>query len=314
MEKQAKKGKFQTVLQNINDQVSKGTALSDAMEDHPETFSNLFISMLRAGEESGNLSESLEIVGTQMEKTYLLKKKIKGAMMYPAVILVAMVIIAILMLVFIVPTLTATFTELNVDLPVTTQLIIGVSDFLRNNAIATLFGIVAFFVLGGMFLKSKKGQRTLDFVLLHTPIISDITKKINAARTARTLSSLLSSGVEFTTAVGIAEDVMQNSYYKTILKQAGEVIVKGGNISEVFSQHEKLYPLFVGEMAAVGEETGKLAEMLFEVAKFYEEEVEQKTKDMSTVIEPFLMILIGGGVGFFAISMMSPMYSLADKI
>ncbi len=314
MEKQAKNGKFKNVLQNLNDQVSKGSALSDAMENHPNVFSKLFVSMLRAGEESGNLTDSLAIVGEQMERTYLLKKKVKGAMMYPGVILSAMILIGVLMLMFVVPTLTTTFEGLGIDLPLSTRIVIGVSDFLRNNILATLFGAIAVFTVLGMFFRSARGQKTLDFVFLHTPVIKGITVKVNAARTARTLSSLLSSGVEYTTAVGITEDVIQNSYYKVVLKEAGEVIVKGGNISELFADNVKLYPLFVSEMSSVGEETGKLSEMLLEVAKFYEDEVEQKTKDMSTIIEPFLMILIGGAVGFFALSMMSPMYSLADKI
>ncbi len=314
MEKQNKKGTLKTVLKNIIDEVSKGVSLSDAIEFYPKVFTPLFVSMARAGEEAGNLADSLQIIGMQMEKTYLLKKKIKGAMMYPAIILCAMVLIAVLMLIFIVPTLTATFESLNVDLPLSTRSIIAVSDFMRNNSLFVLVGAVTAFLGFGYGLRTPKGQRIFDFVLLHTPIIKDLTQQINAARTARTLSSLLSSGVEFTTAVQIAENVIQNSYYKTILHEAGEHIMKGGNISEVFEKHSDLYPLFMSEMSAVGEETGKISEMLLEVAKFYEDDVEQRTKDMSTVIEPFLMIVIGAGVGFFALAMMSPMYSLADKI
>ncbi len=314
MEKQAKEGKFKKVLVDINDGVSKGKTISECLSEHKEVFSTLFVSMVRAGEESGNLSESLEIVSGQMERTYILKKKIKGAMMYPGIILFAMILIATLMLIFVVPTLTATFKGLGVDLPMSTKIIIYVSEFINNNLLLTLFAVICVVVLGGMYFRTKNGKRVLDYVFLKTPLIGDITKKVNSARTARTLSSLLSSGVEYTIAVGITEDVLQNSYYKSVLKEAGEVIVKGGSISEIFSSRVNLYPLYVSEMAKVGEETGKLSEMLLEVAKFYEEEVEQKTKDMSTVIEPFLMILIGGAVGFFALSMMSPMYSLADKI
>ena len=314
MEKQAKVGKFKKVLKDINEGVSKGKTLSECLNSHNDVFSTLFVAMVKAGEESGNLSDSLSIIANQMERTYALKKKIKGAMMYPAIVLIAMILITILMLIFIVPTLTATFESLNVDLPLSTKIIIESSKFIKGNMLATLFGLIVLVVGAGMYFKTKGGKKFLDYTFLHTPMISDITKKINSARTARTLSSLLASGVEYTTAVGITQEVLQNSYYKDIMKEAGEVIVKGGNISEIFSSHVGLYPMFVSEMASVGEETGKLSEMLLEVAKFYEEEVEQKTKDMSTVIEPFLMIVIGAAVGFFALSMMSPMYSLADKI
>ena len=314
MEKQAKVGKFKKVLKDINEGVSKGKTLSECLNSHNDVFSTLFVAMVKAGEESGNLSDSLSIIANQMERTYALKKKIKGAMMYPAIVLIAMILITILMLIFIVPTLTATFESLNVDLPLSTKIIIESSKFIKGNMLATLFGLIVLVVGAGMYFKTKGGKKFLDYTFLHTPMINDITRKINSARTARTLSSLLASGVEYTTAVGITQEVLQNSYYKNIMKEAGEVIVKGGNISEIFASHTGLYPMFVSEMASVGEETGKLSEMLLEVAKFYEEEVEQKTKDMSTVIEPFLMIVIGAAVGFFALSMMSPMYSLADKI
>ena len=144
--------------------------------------------------------------------------------------------------------------------------------------------------------------------------MNEIVRQINSARTARTLSSLLSSGVDIVVAIGVTKDVIQNSYYKEVLDEIQMVIQKGEPISTVFSSHNNLYPLFVGEMAAVGEETGKIGEMLMSVASFYEDEVDQKTKDMSSVIEPLLMIFIGVAVGFFAISMLGPTYSLADAL
>jgi type IV pilus assembly protein PilC len=137
---------------------------------------------------------------------------------------------------------------------------------------------------------------------------------VNAARTARTLSSLLSSGVSVVDSLRITADVLQNSYYKTVLSDAESKIQLGSPISTVFIEADKIYPIYVGEMIAVGEETGELGQMLSKVATYFENEVEQKTKDMSTIIEPFLMVIVGLGVGFFAISMISPMYSLADKI
>ncbi len=139
-------------------------------------------------------------------------------------------------------------------------------------------------------------------------------KEMNSARTARTLSSLLNSGVDVVESVKITTEVMQNIYYKQILEKAGQAIEKGEPISKVFTQNEKFYPIFLGEMMSVGEETGKIGEMLLGVATFYEEDVDQKTKDMSTIIEPFLMVFIGAAVGFFALAMISPMYSLVNVI
>jgi len=165
-----------------------------------------------------------------------------------------------------------------------------------------------------LFGKSQFGRRFYHSAVLKLPIISPIVKETNAARTARTLSSLLSAGVNVISAFQITEDVVQNIYYKKVLSLAKESIKKGEPVAEIFSSHDKLYPTFVSEMVAIGEETGKLGEMLEGVATFYENEVEQRTKDMSTVIEPFLMVVIGAAVGFFALSMILPMYSLVNTI
>lgn len=314
MERQTKNKKLKDVLVSLEDSVSKGKTLSEGMAQYPKVFSSLFVSMVRAGEESGNLTESLKIVGMQMEKAYQLQKKIKGAMIYPIIIVILMIAIAILALVFIVPTLTETFKGLGVELPLSTRAVIFVSDFLRNNVIlVSLFGILA--VFGMIFMgKSKVGKRVFEWSIFRVPVVSGIVREVNSARTARTLSSLLSSGVDVVVALSITGEVLQNSYYKAVLVEAEDAVKKGVPISDIFSKYEYLYPVLVAEMIHVGEETGKLSEMLLNMAVFYENEVEQKTKDMSTIIEPFMMVFIGIGVGFFAISMLAPTYSLVDAI
>lgn len=314
MERQAKPGKFRDILKNLNDDLSKGITLSDAMKDYPDVFTQLFVSMVRAGEESGNLALALTNVGNQMEKSYQLAKKIKGAMMYPIVITSLMVVIGVLMMVYMVPTLTATFKGLGVKLPLATRMIIFVSDFLTSYFVYVIIGTIIFIIAFIAGLRTKKGQRILDGVVLKVPVVNEITKQLNSARTARTLSSLLSSGVEIVVAIDATRDVVQNSYYKEVLNKVGIAIQKGEQISTVFIANEKYYPLFVGEMVSVGEETGKIGEMLLGVAEFYENEVDQKTKDMSSIIEPLLMIFIGVAVGFFALAMLGPTYSLADAL
>ncbi|MFM2357337.1 MAG: hypothetical protein RJA61_74, partial [Candidatus Parcubacteria bacterium] len=213
-----------------------------------------------------------------------------------------------------VPTLTETFKGLGVELPLSTRAVIFVSDLLRNNIVLVLIGFVVGITTLIVGLKSKIGKRFLDGFIFYIPVVGGIAKQVNSARTARTLSSLLSSGVDVVVALGITGDVLQNSYYKSVLLEAEEAVKKGIQISDVFSKYEKLYPILVAEMMHVGEETGKLSEMLLNMAVFYENEVEQKTKDMSTIIEPFMMVFIGIGVGFFAISMLAPTYSLVDAI
>ena len=313
MERQAS-GIFKKILVSLNESLSKGNTFSDSMKSYPNVFSTLFISMVRAGEESGNLSLALQNVGLQMEKSYQLTRKIRGALMYPAVIFSLMIVIGILMMVYMVPTLTATFVGLGIKLPLSTRIIIALSDFLKSYIVFVIMGFIICILLVISALRTKSGHRFVDWILLHFPIINEIVKQINSARTARTLSSLLSSGVDIVVAIGVTRDVIQNSYYREILDEVQTVIQKGEQISSVFSAHDKLYPLFVGEMIAVGEETGKIGEMLMSVAVFYEDEVDQKTKDMSSVIEPLLMIFIGVAVGFFAISMLGPTYSLADAL
>jgi len=314
MERQAKKGLLKKTLASLQDSLSRGNTLSDSMAEHPKVFSGLFVSMIKAGEESGNISLSLKNISNQMEKSYLLTKKIRGAMMYPAVIFSLMAVIAVLMMVYMVPSLTETFTGLGIDLPLSTRIIIMISNFLKEYFLFVIFGTLALIVGLVLWFRTISGKKVLDTVSIKFPIIGEMVKQINSARTARTLSSLLSSGVDIVVAIGVTKEVIQNSFYKEILDEIEKAIQKGEQISEIFLAHDNLYPLFVGEMVSVGEETGKIGDMLLGVAEFYEEEVDQKTKDLSSIIEPLLMIVIGAAVGVFAISMLAPTYSLADAL
>lgn len=314
IKRQSKNPKFKQVVESVENNISIGKTFGDSLAEHPETFPKVFVAMARAGEESGQLTDALKVVGEQMERTNTLKKKIKGAMMYPAVIITAMIIIAILMLIYVVPSLTATFKELDTELPGSTQFIIFISDALKDNTLL-VFGGLAVLVTGIVLgLRTEKGKEILNTVVLYIPVISMLIKESNSATTARTLSSLLSSGVDVSQALEITKEVVQNHHYKAVLDDAKQAIQKGKPLSEIFIQNERLYPIFVGEMVAVGEETGKLSKMFENVAVYYEEDVQQKTKDLSTIIEPVLMIVVGAGVGFFAVSMITPMYSIANSI
>jgi len=314
LERQTKSEKFKKILRSVGNDIKEGNSLSESMKKHSGVFSSLFVAMVRAGEESGSLSQSLKLVGSQMEKSYNLQRKIKGALIYPAIIMLAMVIVGALMLIFVVPTLTSTFKELNAELPLSTQSIIFVSDILIAHTFTIFFGLAVVVSLLVMFFRTQKGKRMTDFTFLRVPIIGTLVKKTNSARTARTLASLLSSGVDIIEALGITKDVLQNSYYKEIVGEAQEGIQKGSPLSGAFIGAKDLYPILVGEMMEVGEETGQLSNMLIEIADFYEGEVEEATKNMATIIEPFLMIIVGAVVGFFAIAMISPTYSLLNNI
>ncbi len=314
LKRQAQNKAFQIVIQSIEHDIERGISLKDAFSRFPKLFPPLVIAIVASGEQSGRLPESFTLIGEHLEKNYEIVKRVQGALIYPVIIICATFGVGILMLVYMVPTLTATFKELHVELPLPTKIIIGVSDLFVNYALffVLLFAVVIFILIS--FFRSSRGRRFIDFVFLKTPVISEITREINGARIARTLSSLLSSGITIVNALYIAEDVVQNSYYKKTLKEARRLLESGHQLSLIFSKTSALYQPLVTEMVAVGEETGKLPEMLLNLAVFYENEIAQKTKDMSTIIEPVLMIIIGIAVGLFAVSMIIPLYSIVGSV
>lgn len=314
IERQSKNERLKSTMQKIREGINKGDPFHETLKAFPETFSRLYVAMVRAGEESGGLVSALQTISYQLERSSSLRKKVKGAMMYPAVVMSVMVIIGVLMMIYVVPTLTATFVQLNVKLPLTTRIVIGISDFFANNGLIALVGLIILIASFISAAKTNAGRHILHFIYIHLPVIGTIVKQTNSAYTARTLSSLLSSGVDVISSINITEDVLQNLYYKRVLKEAAVHVEKGSPLSETFIAHEEIYPILVGEMISVGEETGQISQMLNEVAGFYETEVEQKTKDLSTIIEPILMVTIGAGVGFFALAMIAPIYSLSDSI
>jgi len=314
LEKQTKNSTLNKVLISLSADINSGDTFSSGLAKFPNVFSKLFVSMVRAGEESGNLSGALSDIGMNLEKAHSLTKKVRGALIYPGVILSAMVVIGVLMFAFVVPTLASTFKELGVALPASTRAIIWFGNFFSNNLTLTfLFIILGTFSIIALF-RAKFMAKYIDFIVIRLPVIGNLAKELNTARTARTISSLLLAGVSITRAIEITEEVVQNIYYQKVLSEAKVAVEKGAPFSQIFEENPNLYPIMMSEMIQVGEETGKLSDMLLQVALFYEEEIENKTKNLSTIIEPLLMIIIGAGVGFFAISMISPLYSVLDSI
>ncbi len=312
--KQLEGSYFGTVLKGIEEDIGKGNSLSEAMKKYSKVFSGIFIPMVHAGEESGNLPQTLKEVGASLKKSYDLNKKIKGAMTYPSIILVVMLGIGTFMMIYVVPNLTKTFKDVGSKLPGSTQFIIWLSDTISHNIFLFLFSIIGFILLFIFLMKIKSISRFFDKLILYIPIIGNIVKEVNTARTARTLSSLLLSGVNMSNSLSITEEILQNAHYKELIHNSISSIEKGVTLSASFKENTFLYPVMMGEMIEVGEETGNLSKMLLDVAIFYENEVDNKTKDLSTVIEPFLMVFIGLAVGFFAVSMIQPMYSVMNNI
>lgn len=314
LERETENIKFKKTIKAILDDVESGKSLSQSMAHFPNVFSSLFIAMVEAGEESGSLPDSLKIVSDQLEKIYAIRKKITSAMVYPIVIFIAMIVIGTLMLIYVVPSMTSTFKDFGAELPLSTRIIIDGSNFLVSHFVAVITLLLFLGAVLYSFFKSVSGQKDLDYLLLKLPLISRIVKQSNSATAARTISSLVSSGVTIVKSLEITADVLQNFYYKQVMARAVVKIQRGESLSNIFKNESEIFPSLVGEMAEVGEETGNLPKMLQNVAVFYEAEVDSVTRDMSTIVEPFLMLVIGLAVGFFAIAMIQPIYSLSSGV
>jgi type IV pilus assembly protein PilC len=270
--------------------------------------------MVEVGEISGNLEKSLEYLRVQLQREADLKSKTKGAMIYPGVIISAMVIIGVALSIFVLPSLTATFKDFDTDLPVITKIVIAFSDFMAGNAVIVIAGLLI--SVGGsiMFMRSTIGKRLLDGFLLNMPLINPIVKKINMARFSRILGSLMKSGVAVVQGLEVTSQAMDNVYYREVIAETSEKVKLGKPLTEALSAHEKLFPFIVTQMLSIGEETGNLETILDQLAEHFEAEVDDTMKNMSSIIEPLLLLVIGAVVGFLAMALISPIYNISNSI
>jgi len=312
--KQTRSQELKKAYEDVKERINKGENLSDALGVYPRIFSELFVNMIKVGEESGTLENILKILSLQMEKEHELKSKIKNAMIYPSIILLVMFIVGIVMVVFVIPNLKIFFESLNVDVPIYTRILIGGSDFLAQKWYLVLAGLILF--AGGiyMILKTSAGKKSFDVILMKVPIISPIVKKNNAAFLIRSLSSMISAGVPLTRALEISSKTVGNHYFKEAALDAEERIKKGWKLSSALKLHQEIFPYGVTEMVEIGEETGKSSEILKKLAEFYEQEAITAVERLSVLIEPILIIFLGLGVGVFAFSVIQPMYSSLQAI
>jgi len=314
LSQQTKSKKFKKVILKIKEGLLKGSSFSESLTSHPNVFPEVFVNMVKVGEESGTLEDVLEVLTNQMEKTYSIRAKVKSAMIYPAVILIAMIGIGVVMLILVVPKLSKLFNDLGMDLPLTTKMVVAVGNFLSNFWYAIPVFIILAVVLIRAMLKNKRGKRIFDSFVLKIPIISSIVRKTYSAITLRTLSSLVSAGVPMVRSLEIVSGALGNVYYKDAIKDAAERVKKGSKLAEILQKYDNIYPILVRQMIAVGEETGETSSILGKLANFFEQEVDSATGNLSAIVEPFLMLIIGVAVGFFAISMIQPMYSMMGEL
>lgn len=305
---------FKSILTEVASKVEKGGTLSDALRPHQKVFGEMFISMIEAGEISGKLEDVLGQLFLQMKKEHKLISKVKGALTYPAVIVIVMFIIGTFMLTVIVPKITGMFEEMNAELPLPTKILIKVSNMLAENGLISLLIFILTVSLLIKIIRTPKGKYYFQLILLKSPIIGPIIKKINLARFSRNISALLQTDIMIIKTFQITAKVLGNLHYRKALNEMSEKIKEGGNISDVISAYPKLFTPVVAQMVSVGEETGELDNILVELAEFYEEEVDQIMENLPSIIEPLLILILGIGVGGVAVAIIMPMYSLSSSI
>ncbi len=305
---------FKKVIERLSVDVKKGQSFAGALQSYPKIFSPVFVSMINMGELSGNLEEVLKILSNQLEKDHKLVSKVRGAMIYPAIVIGVMIVIGILSMIFIVPKIRGIFEGFGAELPLATRIIIGVSDFMVANPLPLFSGVVIVFFGLREFAKRESGKKFFHKLFLKLPVIGSIVQKVNSARFSRILSSLLKSGTSLVESLEITADTLKNYYFKKAIIRAADEVQKGVVLSEIFEKEKNLFPYLVVQMLEVGEETGETPEILLKLAVFFEEEVDQVTKNISSIIEPVLMIVIGIAVAVFAIAIIQPIYSMMEGV
>lgn len=305
---------MKVAIEGVVQSVDRGTTLADSMANYPLAFPTLFVSFIRVGEATGRLQESLEVLSIQLQKEYNLKRAIRGALLYPTVIISALVAVGFTMLVFVVPKLADVFEGFDVQLPLPTRILLAIGTFFESYWWLVILLMLGSAIASFFLWRVPMVRNNFMHGMLFVPIIGPIIQEINLARFTRNLGSLLRSGVSFVETLGILSENTPHHSYALVFKGAQEHVKKGKLLSEFLVDFKRLFPSLVVNVIKVGEETGSLDEVLTEIALFYEEEVDQVMKNLTSIMEPVLMVVIGLAVGALAVSVVSPIYDLVNVI
>src|SRR3989338_3865617 len=308
------RGTLKSVIENVSRSVSSGRSFADALSDHKKVFSGLFVSAVRAGEVSGTLETNLEHLALQLEKDRATLSKVKGALVYPIIVLVATLILGLVIAFFVLPQITPLFTGLRMELPITTRGLIAFSKIVEQHGTLLLISIIGGGIVLMWLLRRPFVRPVTHWFFLRIPIIKHITQAANLARFSRTLGMLLKSGLRIDEALEIIKQTLENVYYKAAMHELGVRVTKGSALYEILNQYPVLFPMVLVHMVRVGEESGKLEDTLLYLGDYYESEVDGATKALSTVIEPALLIFIGLAVGFLALSIITPIYNITGGV
>ena len=309
---QTKNVKFKGIIGEIADEVDGGAKLSDSLAKRPKVFSDFYVNVVRSGETSGKLDEVLTYLADELEKDYDMTSKIKGAMIYPAFVLSGLTVVGAVMMIFVVPKLTAVIAEGGGELPLATKIVIFISDFLAGYYLLVGFMIVVFIVGFRFFLRIPMGKKIVDIVLLRLPIFGKLFQKIYLVRFTRSLQTLLKGGVNITKGLAITAEVVANAMYREIIVETKKEVEDGNSITSAMEKSPYV-PVMVSQMIGIGEKTGRLDIILESITNFYSREIDNTIANLMTLMEPIIMVIMGVGVGTMVAAIIMPMYSLSSQ-
>lgn len=301
------------VLSEVGDDLQGGSPISKALARHPNVFSTFYVNMVHAGEESGKLSETFVYLADYLDRTYELMSKAENALIYPIFVIFIFFGVMALMLTMVIPKISTILTDSGAEIPIYTKIVIGLSNFLVNYGFIVLIALIA----GGFYIwqlrKTESGKLILDGLKLSVPYVGDLYKKLYLARLADNLATMLLSGVSVVEAIDITASVVGNSVYEVVLAEVGKDVKGGSSISDALGRHPEM-PGIIIAMTRVGEETGELGKILTTLAKFYNREVTNAVETLVGLIEPFMIVMLGLGVGTLLAAVLMPIYNLAGSI
>jgi type IV pilus assembly protein PilC len=305
-----KNKRMEKILYDLSYEVRKGKSLSSVLSKYKRDFDPVFLTMVKAGEESGTMDKSFDYLAKQLLASHELIEKVKGAMMYPIVIISAMMAVFVIMLVFVLPKLSGVFTQLNVPLPPMTKFILGFGNFVGNNTLVVIIGLLITIIILGLIFYIQSTRQFIINLFLKLPAVKSVTVEVDIARFSRTLSTLLRSGVPIMVALDVSSDILTQPDLKKKAKLFSAGVASGHTLSEIITSGKGVFPSTVIQTIKAGEESGSLEEVLEEMADFYEKEVDYSLKKLTALLEPLIMLVIGVAVGGMVIMMITPIYSL----
>lgn len=311
---ETKNEKLKQILFDVSFRIRKGSSLSSVLGNYKKDFNSVFLTMIKAGEESGSLEKSFDYLAKQLLASYELSQKVKSSLMYPIVIVGAMIVNAIIMLVFVLPKMSEVFLQLNAELPITTKFVLNVGETIGDNLALTLTLFFVSIFLSVMLFVIRETRTAILNIFMRLPVISKVMEEIDVARFARTLSTLLKSGVPILVSLDVASDTISQPRLKKEAKKFSEGVSKGESLSEILAGGKNLFPVTMVQTIKAGEKSGSLEVVLEELANFYELEVDYSLKRATSLLEPILMLIIGVAVGAMVIIMITPIYSIVGGL